>query len=103
MLKSTLEQVTKDQSGGKKRYSYTLSLTTSALDRGGWSLPRSDRFTSRKETRATAGLEGYVKFPPPPPTGIRLTDHSARSQSLYNPLYLDSYSTGNTFNLAKRH
>jgi hypothetical protein len=35
---------------GEQRHSSTLSLTL-ALDEGGWSTPRSSRFTPRKETR----------------------------------------------------
>jgi hypothetical protein len=45
-VKFTLEQATKAQRGGC-RYSCTLSLT-SALEGGGWSMPRPGHFTTDK-------------------------------------------------------
>jgi hypothetical protein len=47
---------------GEKRYSSTLSLTP-VLDEGGWSTPRTGRFTPGKETRypwdrKMVGLQG---------------------------------------------
>jgi len=59
---------------GEKRYSSTLYLT-SALDGGGWSTPRSGRFTPGKETRyplyrklgRPQGRSGRVRKMSPPP------------------------------------
>jgi hypothetical protein len=59
---------------GKQKYTSALSLT-SALDVGGWSMPRSGRFTRDKETRhplyrrlgGPKGRSGRVwKISPPP-------------------------------------
>jgi hypothetical protein len=68
------------------RYSSTLSLT-SALERGGWLLPRRGRFTPWKEilypsNRKLVGLDGCGKSRPLPgfnprtlqPVGTRYTD-----------------------------
>ena len=57
-----------------QRYSFTLSLT-SALDGGGWSMPRPSHFTPRKETRyplhrrlgGPQGRSGLVRKISPPP------------------------------------
>jgi hypothetical protein len=78
---------------GEKRYSSTLSLT-SALNGGGWSMPRPGRFTPGKETPyplyrmlgGRHGLSGRVRNISPP-TGIRSPDLPARSESLYRLSY----------------
>jgi hypothetical protein len=69
-------------------YSSTLSLT-SALDGGGWSTPRSGRFTPGKDPvrivqeagwalgSVWTGTENLA------PTGIPSPDRSGRSESLY--------------------
>ena len=49
-VKFTLEQATKAERESRVIYSSTVSLT-SALDRGGWSIPRLGRFSAGKETR----------------------------------------------------
>jgi hypothetical protein len=63
---------------------------------GGWSAPRSGRFTPGKdpvpivqEAGWAQGRSGCAKnlAPPPPPTGIRAPDRPARSQSLYRLSY----------------
>jgi hypothetical protein len=71
---------------GEYRYSYTLSLT-SALEEGGSSTPRPDRFTPGKDTqsplcRRLGGLPGpvWTVVENLSPTGIRFPDHPAHSE-----------------------
>ena len=83
-------------------YSSTLSITL-ALDGGGWSTPRSGRFTPGIVTRyalyrrlsGPQGRYGRVRKISPP-TGIRSPDRPSRSESLYRlrypgPLFTQSY------------
>ena len=58
-VKFTLEQATKAQKG---RYSSTLSLT-SALDRGGWSMPRPGCFTPGMDPVPTVQEAGWAPGP----------------------------------------
>jgi hypothetical protein len=73
-------------------YSPTLSLT-SALDEGGISTPRPYRFTPGKDLVPIVQEAGWAPGPVwtgaenLSPTGIRSTDRSARSQSLYRLSY----------------
>ena len=81
-------------SEGEWRYSPTLSLTW-VLDSGGWSTPRSDRFTWRKRpcTHCTGGWVGprasLDRCGKSRPTGIRSPERPACSQSLYRLSYRD--------------
>jgi hypothetical protein len=61
-------------------YSFILSLT-SALNGGGWSTPRSGRFTTRKDLKPTVKEAGCA--PGTVYTGIRSPDRPVRSKSLY--------------------
>ena len=70
----------------EQRYSYTLSLT-SALDAGGWSMPRPSCFTPANETQyplysRLGGPQGQSEkvWKISPPTGIRSLDCPARSK-----------------------
>ena len=75
---------------GESRGIALLSLWTSALRRGGWSVSRPGRLYPRERPGAHctggwvglgAGLDRYGKSRPP--TGIRSPDLPARSESLY--------------------
>jgi hypothetical protein len=72
--KGKYPRTVREDPGGEKRYSSTLSVT-SMLDEGGWSVPRPDHFTPGKETRyelyrrlvgPRAGLDECGKSRPPP-------------------------------------
>jgi hypothetical protein len=73
-------------------YSSTLP-STSALDGGGWSTPRSGRLTSGKDPVPIAQEAGWAPGPVwtgaenLAPTGIRSPDRPARSESLYRLSY----------------
>jgi hypothetical protein len=73
-------------------YSSTLSLT-SALDGGGWSTPRSGRFTPGNDPVPIVQEAGWAPRPVwtgaenLAPTGIRSPDRPARSESLYRLSY----------------
>jgi hypothetical protein len=77
---------------GKKRYSSTLSLT-SALDGGGWSVPRPGRFTHGNDpvpiVQETGWAPGLVWTGAEnlAPTGIRFLDCPTRSELLYQLRY----------------
>ena len=97
-IKVSLEYATKAQRG--EMYSSILP-STSALDDGGWSTPRSGRFTPMKGPvpivqeagwASRAGLDGCAKSRPP--TGIRSPDRPARSQSLYRLSYRGTHLKG---------
>ena len=81
----TLEQATKGQKGSR---GITISLT-SALDRGGCSTARLDRFTLRKDPILIVWEVGWAAGPDwtgvekLASTGIRSLDRPDRSQSLY--------------------
>ena len=72
------------------RYSSTLSSTT-ALDGGGWSAARPDRFTPRNDPVPIVQEAGWAQGPVWTGaenlalTGIRSLDRPARSESLYRP------------------
>jgi hypothetical protein len=71
---------------GKQSYSCTISLTT-ALDKGGWSPPRSSRFTTRKDPVPIVQEAGWAPRPVWAdakilhPTGAWSPDRPARSES----------------------
>ena len=73
-------------------YSSTLYLT-SALDEGGWSTPRPDRFTPKKDLVPTVREAEWAPGPVwtgaenTAQTGIRSPDRPARSESLYRLRY----------------
>ena len=83
---------------GEKRYGSTLSLT-SALDKGGWSMPHLCHFTPRKDSVPTVQEAGWVLGPDwmvvenLAPTGIQSLDRSARSASLYRLHYPSPLAT----------
>jgi len=87
----------------EQMYSSTLSLT-SALDGGGWSMPRPGHFPHRERPGThciggwvgrRAGLEGCWNFHP---TGIRSPDRSVRSESLYRLHYPGPYNNSSSNN-----
>jgi hypothetical protein len=96
-VKFTLEQATKAQrwSRGMSNNS-TLSLT-SALDGGGWSTPRTGRFTPGKDQVPTAQEAGWAPglvwtgADNIAPNGIRSLYRAARSESLYRLSYPGPY------------
>ena len=73
-------------------HSSTLSLT-SALDGGGWSTPRTGRFTPGKDTVPIVYEVGWAPGPVwtgaenLAPTGIRSPNCPAHSESLYRLSY----------------
>jgi hypothetical protein len=73
-------------------YSSTLP-STSVLDEGGWSTPRSDRFTPGKNPVPIVQEAGWAPgsvwtgTENLAPTGIRLPDLPALSESLYRLSY----------------
>ena len=91
-VKFNPEQATKDRKG-TRGIALIFSLTT-VLDRGGWSSPRSDRFTLGREIRyplyrrlgEPQGRPGRVRKTSPP-TGIRFPNRPARSYSLSRPTH----------------
>ena len=82
---------------GRTRHNSTLSVS-STLHGGGWSTPRPGRFTPGKETRyplyrrlgGPKSRTGQVQKISPP-TGIRLPDRPARSESPYRLSYPGPY------------
>ena len=74
-------------------YSSTLSLT-SALDGGWWSTPLAGSFTPGKDPVPIVQEAGWAPEPVwtgaenLSPTGIRSSNHPARSESLYRLSYL---------------
>ena len=93
MVKFTLEQATKAQTG-KKLYSSSLSLT-SALDWGAWSasrpaalppaMTRYPLFRRLGGPQSRSGRGRKISLP----TGIRSPDRPARRKSLYRLSYPD--------------
>jgi len=81
-----------------EKYGSTLSLT-SALDGGGWSMPRPSYFTPGKDPVPIVLEAGWAPGPACTgaenlaPTGIRSPDHPARSYSLYRPSYPGRHTT----------
>ena len=73
-------------------YGSTLP-STSELDGGGWSTPRTGRFTSGKDPVPIVQEAGWAPGPVwtgtenLAPTGIRSPDHPARRESLYRLSY----------------
>jgi hypothetical protein len=86
-VKITLEQATKAQRGSSGIV--LLFSLTSALDGGGWSTPRPGRFTPRKDTVPVVQEAGWAAGPvwtgaeKLAPIGIRSSDRTASSESLY--------------------
>ena len=72
----------------EERYSSNLSLT-SALDGGGWSMPRLGRFTPKNDPVTTVQKAGWAPRPiwtaveNLAPIGTRSPDRPASSQSIY--------------------
>jgi hypothetical protein len=77
----------------KVKVKFNLEQATNALDGGGWSTPRSGRFTPRKDTVAIVQEAGWSPGPfwkdadNLAPTGIRSPNRQGRSELLYRLSY----------------